>query len=65
MIFKIDKNETNLRFNVDYSNSACFLYVYNLLLLLYKKHLFRKVFASHLSNNIRINYNRAAEIPYL
>ena len=40
MIFKANKEETNLKSNVDQLNSVCFLCVYSLFLLLCKKYLF-------------------------
>ena len=43
MILKANEEETDLRFNADQSNFACFLCVYNLFLLLYKKHLFNNL----------------------
>ena len=39
MILKANEGGTNLRPNADQSDSACFLCVYDLLLLLCKKHL--------------------------
>ena len=56
MILKANEDETNLKSNVDQSNSACFLCVYNLLLLLYKKHLLNNLIFNTFDRVTRLSF---------
>ena len=53
MILKINKDEINLN-NVNLTNSTCFFNVYNLFLLLYKKHLFNDLIFNIFNRIIRL-----------